>query len=354
MPNKEQHPIVFTGLLGRCGEREVFLSFAPANTLSSLSFADVLDEASGRGYQRRFSKEHSLAFRKYIRTPGATTIPLTFNLRSETPRQWELLRSDSSSQASLTIWPGARRVLAQVDCQHRLGNLADLDVPLAFMTFLGLSLEEEMEVFNVINGKAKGLSSSLLDFHEAKLTRDIGIIRPELLIALRLAEEPRSPWYKRLDMGGARTVGMQRYASLRTMQKASKRFLKESGALAHNPAEAIAEVTIAFWIALSDVLKREWSTPRSYLITKGVGVYSLMSLAGELYREAHASGLTCDAPYYFAKLSDFIRQIDWSSNGPLRGYGGTSGADQALDLLRTVRRQATRVMSNGKQEHLAY
>jgi hypothetical protein len=32
--------------------REVFLGFAPANILHSLSFADVLDEDTGRGYQR--------------------------------------------------------------------------------------------------------------------------------------------------------------------------------------------------------------------------------------------------------------------------------------------------------------
>jgi hypothetical protein len=31
------------------------------------------------------------------------------------------------------------------------------------MCFLGLTEREEMEVFNVINSKAKGLSTSLLD-----------------------------------------------------------------------------------------------------------------------------------------------------------------------------------------------
>ena len=41
------------------------------------------------------------------------------------------------------------------------------------MTFLGLTELEEMEVFNTINGKAKGLSASLLDFHSAQLSTDL-------------------------------------------------------------------------------------------------------------------------------------------------------------------------------------
>ena len=354
MSESDSQSIVFKGLIGRCGDREVFLGFAPAATLSKLSFADVLDEKAGRGYQRRFSREHSLAFRKYIRTAGATTIPLTFNLRSSPPGQWKLRKGKTPADAELVLSPVGHRVLAQVDCQHRLGHLTDLDVPLAFMTFLGLSIDEEMQIFNIINGKAKGLSSSLLDFHEAQLTKKLGTIRPELLIALQLAEDSRSPWYQRLDLGGEPTVGMYRYASLRTMQKAAKRFLKESGALSRQPVEAIADIAIDFWIAVSEVLHHEWNRPRKSLITKGIGVYSLMSLAGELNREAHENNRICDATYFSASLSDFITDIDWSSNGPLRGYGGTAGADQAFELIRTIRQRSIGAILNGKQEYLAH
>ena len=40
-------PIIIDGLLGRSAGREVFLGFAPANVLHTLSFADVLDEDRG-------------------------------------------------------------------------------------------------------------------------------------------------------------------------------------------------------------------------------------------------------------------------------------------------------------------
>jgi hypothetical protein len=41
------------------------------------------------------------------------------------------------------------------------------------MCYIGLTEREEMEIFSVINGKAKGLSTSLLDFHDATLATDL-------------------------------------------------------------------------------------------------------------------------------------------------------------------------------------
>ena len=67
--------------LGRSAKRAVLLGFAPAHILHSLSFADVLNEDTGRGYQRRFNAQHSLDFRRYIQQEASSTIPLTFNLR---------------------------------------------------------------------------------------------------------------------------------------------------------------------------------------------------------------------------------------------------------------------------------
>ena len=79
MPNQ----IILEGIFGASAHRDVLLGFAPANLLHSLSFADILDEDTGRGYQRRVNPQHSLDFRKYIQQADTSTIPLTFNLRPE-------------------------------------------------------------------------------------------------------------------------------------------------------------------------------------------------------------------------------------------------------------------------------
>lgn len=323
------------GQIGRCGDREVFISFATAAELSQVSFPDILNEVTGKGYQRRFHREHSLGFKRYIQQPGATTIPLTFNLRPDC-NGWKLKKGPKGAILSVDVTKGP--VMAQVDCQHRLGYLKESSIPFAFMSYIGLSIEEEMEIFRVINGKAKGLSGSLLDFTQARLVEeDLKAARPELFLALVLHEDQRSPWYQRLDLGGNRTTGPLRVASLRTMQKAARRFLREAGLPNTDVNETTAAAVIDFWKAVTLILVDQWSHPRQHMLVKGIGVYSLMSLAGELYREAVKKMLPCNLDYFIAALSDFVHELDWSNQGPLKGYGGASGADAALELLRQMR-----------------
>jgi DGQHR domain-containing protein len=330
---------------GESADRKVLLGFAPAKTLSELSFADVLDEERETGYQRRFSPAHSLDFRRYIQRPGSTTIPLTFNLRpapSGTSLGWKVVSGRSG--ARLVIERGAGKVLSQVDCQHRLGKIGDLNVTLPFMCFIGLSEREELEIFSVINSKAKGIRGSLLDYHAAQMAEDLAQERPELLIALQLNAAEDSPWYRRLDLGGNPTVGMTRKASLRLMQQAAKRFLSETRATSSNAApEEVARVVQDFWNAVAAVLPEAWQDTRRHYITKGVGVYALMGLLADFWSEAGGDSARMTQAYFEAALSSFAPDFDWSTHGPLKGLGGVTGAQEAHEKLRAARRLTARM-----------
>lgn len=236
--------------------------------------------------------------------------------------------------------------MTQVDCQHRLGHLSDLDVELPFMTFIGLRADEEMAIFNVINGKAKGLSPSLLDFHEAQLSQDLGGDRPELLVALFLRNETTSPWHKQLDIGGQVTSGMNRRASLRTLQKASRRFLVRTGLATTAGAEIAARTVMEFWTAVTVVLADEWRNPRRHLVTKGIGVYALMDLAAELWLERPGSR-KADRRYFAERLDEFASDIDWSTTGDLAGLGGEGGVKAAAAIIANARRHCNLKVANG-------
>ncbi|HEX7929332.1 MAG TPA: DGQHR domain-containing protein [Sphingomicrobium sp.] len=322
--------------VGRSADRQVLLGFASARVLKALSWADILDEEAGRGYQRRFNSAHSLDFRKYIQSPGSATIPLTLNLRPRDDDAWRIVPTGERS-ALLELRADAGRLLAQVDCQHRLGHLGESDIELPFMCFIGLSAEEEMQVFSVINGKAKGLSRSLLDYQAAQLCDDVASERPELFIALCLAHEPASPWFRALDIGASTTSGMNRRASLRTMQKAVKRFLTRSRILETSTPEQAARLALDFWTAVTVVLSDAWLKPRKHLISKGVGVYALMDIAADLVVEAEGGG---SREHFAAQLSEFVQDFDWSTSGAFAGLGGEKGAAQAARMLRDARRKS--------------
>ena len=339
-------PIILECIEGLSAGRPVLLGYAPASLLCSLSYPDVLNEDMGSGYQRRFNAQHSLDFRRYIQRPHSTTIPLTFNLRPRIDKAWKLSSTGLRSR-QLVLSTGDGPLLTQVDCQHRLGHLSDLALELPFMCFVGLTPREEMEVFNTINSKAKGLSPSLLDFHDAQLAGDLAGERPELFIALFLRNEPASPWYQQLDLGGERTSGMTRRASLRTVQKAVKHFLTRANVSRTSNAHDLAATVLDFWQAIASTLPTEWAQPRKHFLTKGIGVYALMEIAADLCNEARDKKLL-RRRHFCAVLGDFITQFDWSTNGPLKGLGGESGVSTAVSLIRECRARARmRMVANG-------
>lgn len=334
------HVTTMKCMRGRSLDRPVLLGFASARALHAASFADVLDEASGRGYQRRLNSRHSLDFRRYVHKAGSATIPLTFNLRGSDGDGWSL--DAGGAAVTLRLAEGARP-LAQVDCQHRLGHLSDLDVELPFMTFVGLSQREEMEIFGVINGKAKGLSNSLLDFHDAQLCADLASERPELLVALHLKNEPTSPWYNRLDLGGSQVSGLDRRASLRTMQKACRTLTRR---LRPRSVDDIARIAHDFWSAVAMVMPDAFANPRRSLVTKGLGVYALTEMAADFVLEAPATA-RCDTAFFAALVGDLALLLDWGRDGPLGGLGGEGGVKRAVEILRELRRRPRLAVANG-------
>jgi hypothetical protein len=71
-----------------------------------------------------------------------------------------------------------------------------------------------------------------------------------------------------------------------------------------------------------------------------------MAMAADLYSESPGEG--CDKRFFLTKLSEFIADVDWSSQGPLKGFGGQTGVKSVVTLLREKRKTPhLRVVSNG-------
>ena len=327
----------FQVLRQTCGQLPVVLGAAPASQLCALSFADVLDEAREQGYQRPIDPHNSREFRSYIERPGATTIPLTFNLRGPEGEGWTLSPRAATGLATLGIRESSAHelpVLAQVDCQHRLGSMRDSDIPLTFQCFLGLSPREEMAIFSIINGKAKGLSSSLLDYHTTKLVPGLETIQLDLYIAKTLHDDTASVWHGKVKLGGAATQGNQRRISLRGLQTATKLLLQRcplGSAPELSPIEKY-QVVRAFWTAVAHVWTGAWEKPRTHLLCKGVGVSALSLLAGDIITSALSRQQRPDAQAFIEYLRPLVT-LDWSTSGTFKGLGGRHGASEAHQLL---------------------
>lgn len=327
----------FQVMMLRCGQLPVVVGAAPATDLCAISFADVLDEARDSGYQRPIDAQHSREFRTYIEGPGATTIPLTLNLRGAEGEGWSLgpFRDGATAVLSVCLPTHDRPpIMARVDCQHRLGMMSDSTIPLTFQCFLGLSAHEEMAIFNIINGKAKGLSSSLLDYHTTKLVPGLETVQLDLYIAKALHDDSDSVWHGKVKLGGAATQGTQRRISLRGLQTATKLLLQRcplGSAAGLSPTEKY-QVVRDFWSAVADVWATAWREPRTHLLTKGVGVTALSLLAGDIITSALSRRQRPNTETFVEYLRP-LTELDWSTSGPFNGFGGRHGANEAHQLL---------------------
>jgi DGQHR domain-containing protein len=296
------------------------------------SFADILNEDTGLGYQRPKSASHSHNFLLYISKPGTSTIPLTFNLRPDLSNYWKI-KNEISGRAELTIKLGVP-CLAQVDCQHRLGEMKNSEINFAFMTYIGLDLRTEMALFNVINSKAKGLSSSLTDFHQTKLIEDLATEAPHLLIAKRLNEDNKSAWYKTVRYGGENNSGLMRRTSFRMLQSSLKKTLKKM--MDSNITEIDYQYRLFndYWNAVKKLFIKEWSDHRHNLLTKGIGLYSLMELLKDFISTNQIRIL--DENWFIHKLTPLVSRVDWSSNGMFSNVGGRKGAHEVYLILKAL------------------
>jgi len=326
---KKISTLAVPGILGFSGGLPVFLSFAPASGLFKHSFPDVLNEDTGDGYQRPYTKSHSLDFKNYINRPGSTTPPLTFNLRNEFAGSWTI---ESGTDFAQLIIIEDVKCLAQVDCQHRLGELSNSDISLPFMTYIGLDLRQEMAIFNIINSKSKGLSSSLTDYHESRLLNDLASEAPHLFISRRLNEDPSSPWFRLIRYGGETTSGLKRRTSFRMMQKTVHNFLVAIKPIAELTLENKYQIVLNYWQAVAAVFPEQWKEPRNYLITKGIGLYSLMQLLGDFVRYNPSKEYT--EKFFIECLAPLKTDFDWSSHGRFAYVGGKKGVQDVYFAIK--------------------
>jgi DNA sulfur modification protein DndB len=319
------------GIKGKCGWKEVFLGFAPANILFAHSFSDIFDEETGLGYQRQRDRAHSINFKKYIMNETSTTIPLTFNLREELEQGWEIVEEGES--IFLYIKKGFK-CLAQVDCQHRIGELGDSDIPLAFMAFIGMDIKNEIGVFTIINSKAKGLSNSLTDYNHSVLFQNLEQDAPHLFIARKLNEDINSPWYQQVKYGGKCTSGLNRRTSLRMMQSSIKKLLSQIPSSRNVDLEDTYQIIVKYWDIISRVFHEDWENTRSSLITKGVGLYAFNYLLGSLFENDKYACI--DEQTLSTVINKLVGKVDWSNNGPFSSLGGQKAAKRVFAILQEI------------------
>lgn len=148
----------------------------------NLTYVKPYNDPSGKGYQRPVDPKRCNDFALYLsQGDNALFTPILLNAAGE----WEFVPYDK-------IRPSYGRLICKgkaslMDGQHRLGGIkryiqetnSNINVP--FLAFHFLDEDEEIQLFDTINTKAKGIGSSLSKYLRRD-SDDISWVATELIV----------------------------------------------------------------------------------------------------------------------------------------------------------------------------
>lgn len=159
-----------------------YQSYLPASIALNLTYVKPYDYPSIKGYQRPVDSKRCNDFAVYL-SKGENSLftPILLNAGDN----WEFSSYDKTRPSFGRLFCKGKASL--MDGQHRLGGIrryvqetnSDINVP--FLAFHCLDEDEEIQLFDTINTKAKGIGPSLSKFLRRD-SDDISWIATELLV----------------------------------------------------------------------------------------------------------------------------------------------------------------------------
>ncbi|MCB9502961.1 MAG: DGQHR domain-containing protein [Deferribacteres bacterium] len=337
-------PVVRSKMLGV----DVYRGFLELSTLSDLSKADVYDQIKNpKGTQRDLSYKHAQDAYTYIKTKEFGFWPevflcarnngvLTFTPISEEYTELGLLQIEAKQALESEII-----VISRVDGNHRLhyGNgkekgFSRINKRVSFCLAFNLSLDEEIQLFKDINKNQKPMNTSHLDNIEVRLTEkdELKKINPELFVAQKLNEDPKSPLKERIYQGGKKPVGVD--IPLRGLKTGLQYMFSRTSQLMRLPNVDAQYILVRnYFNAIKKWQPKAWENPKEYLMLRGAGLWAICFLGAQVIDRA----LIRDK----FKVDDFLKVLqsgrdwNWSRNGDFKGYSGRGGA---LEISNKVAR----------------
>lgn len=367
----------------------VYRGSIKAKELYPALWIDRYDEDTNPdGYQRPFEAERSKDAAKYAEEePKGFWPECILNIRanddaSKTPMVLCAFNSVSpgSPYGVLTIdydetkvkqfgaeqlpW---ERAFSQVDCQHRLGMMANSEKEVTLCIFERLNRLEEALLFRVINEKQKKISTALVDWLIFRLGKG-DLYQPTRAWAVKLDSDPLSAFYQKVWKGGSK-AGKTYIISLKTLHECIRLMLgddelpksvtgKQQITILRKLQNSVVYQTIldpdltqtqkqknfdkayefvrTYWRVVSDLWSDEWdpSKYKQYKLLTTPGFKGLSMVGSALFEICRQKD---DYSYHFIDtlISPAVGWVNWDKDsGDFVGATGNAGAVIVRNMLR--------------------
>lgn len=192
-----------------------------------------------------------------------------------------------------------------------------------FLAFHYLDDDEEIQLFDIINTKAKGIGASLSRYLKRE-SDDFSWIATELII------RGDSPFHFIGSLTGKRNAG--RHVTLQNLYKVLEILFKSIPKTLLTKEEKLMLVLVYF-NGIKEIFNQEWLDYKDYRLTHIVCLNALAFAGAELFEKV----INIEKKHIdYAQIMKYlyrIKPMEWSSDGPLKYLKGINGSKTlAIDL----------------------
>lgn len=295
----------------------VYQSTFNSNIAFSLLYTKPYNHSGGKGYQRPVSKKRCEEISHFLsKGENALFTPILLNAAG----QWEFTCYDRHRSSYGRLICESKASL--MDGQHRLGGIrlytnetgSVINIP--FLAFHFLDEDEEIDFFDVINTKAKGIGSSLSKY----LKRDSDEIS---WIATELITRKDSPFQDIGSITGIRRKG--RHVTLQNLYRIIGILFNDSNLMRLGKLEKLL-ITLFYYNEIKDLFNAEWIDYKGHRLSHIVCLDALAISGAKVINTNVSENLKAINYEGISKKVKKLRKFNWTSEGGLKYLKGMSGS----------------------------
>ena len=333
-----KHPLTYPALEIDQSSHKLYIFKALASELYKSLSINRRIENKDEGYQRSLSPSRVQAITRYITqkhaVPGAIIVCL------------DAATYDKKKQ-EITI-PAGNDVGWVIDGQHRLAGAEmasrlNVDIDLPVVSFIGLTLEKQIEQFVVINREAKNVPTSLyLDLlgklpvkRAADAARERAV---DLATELRRSEE--SPFFQRIVVTTAPKHGQISLTNF--VRKITPIVTQDKGLLGAYTEREQRAVIFNYYEGLRQVFPKEFDA-KDGVFFKTVGFGALWNVFPSFFSlslKLHKGFQVRDVVQIFKRIADNVDFSSWNQYGTGNQAETLAGEDLRTTLLLTFNKES--------------
>ena len=289
------------------------------------------------GYQRPGIIHRMKKFSKHLHENALAIVPPVL---ISTRGKWKFVAGEDPDFGVLNVNEAA----AIIDGQHRIGGFIFLyddegeSRSIDFFAYDGLNKKEEADVFNTINGNAKGVPGGVGKVIVGSWSTQITLL---------LTESSGSPFYQKIYIAGRKELEGSLF-NLNSFDKEIKKMFSHgsfSVLVEREEIEEMYKIAEKYWEIISEAFPEEWEDvnekPRDQ-------TYKLLELTGIIAWSLSASDIL--GPHFdpisedvdWEKVGEIIvgiansGELDLSKDGEFRGFAGAVGGPRIHRKIQKI------------------